>query len=400
MPVWHDSTKTWVDDGRLVLLGIAQEQHPARCRLFAQWQGFDFPILHDPINVLESEAVPILVAIDEHGIVRSVGPRLETFEADFLDKEFPKVEVAEVSPPQVPDLDELRTRAHSVETADAWRALGDATALWGGIDRIDEAIEAYGEAIRLDPTDGDSFFRLGVCLRMRHESDRRHPGDFQAAVDSWGKALEIDPNQYIWRRRIEQYGPRLAKPYPFYDWVDRAAEEVAERGQTPVDLEVMPSGAEIAEPLRDFEPSDEDQRSPDPEGRIARDRDGLVEVEVAVVPAKVRPGETARVHVELAPVAEQEAHWNNESTPLQIWIDPPEGWRASSRLLTAPQGDRPETEEVRRLEFEVSVPPTAGGRTRLPAYALYNVCEDTGGVCQFLRQDFLIEVDVAVEDGP
>jgi hypothetical protein len=88
VPVWHDKTKGWVRDGKLVLLGVTQEQHPERCRLFAQWKGFDWPILHDPINVLESSAVPVVVAIDEHGIVRSVRPRPETFEREFVGQAF------------------------------------------------------------------------------------------------------------------------------------------------------------------------------------------------------------------------------------------------------------------------------------------------------------------------
>ena len=88
MPVWHEATRGWVNQGRLVLLGVTQEQHADRCRLFAQWKRFDWPILHDPINLLEAPAVPIVVAIDEHGIVRAVGPHPETLEADFLDKTF------------------------------------------------------------------------------------------------------------------------------------------------------------------------------------------------------------------------------------------------------------------------------------------------------------------------
>lgn len=389
-----------MDDGRLVLLGVTQEQHADRCRLFARWQGFQFPILHDPINVLQSEAVPILTAIDEHGIVRDLQPRLETFEAEFLDRSFPDENTdAEVSPPQPPDLDALGNLARSSQAAETWRSLGDALALWGGIDRIGEAIDAYEHALELRPDDADSRFRLGVCHRMRFESPHRRPGDFQAAVDAWGQALDREPNQYIWRRRIEQYGPRLAKPYPFYDWVDQATEELAARGEPPVPLAVMPTGAEIAQPSRDFEVLDAVEQSPDPQGRINRDGQGLVEAEVAVVPAKVRPGKTARVHVTFLPNATLKAHWNNESTPLRIWIDPPEGWRVSTRLLSAPQGDRPETNEIRRLDFEVEVPPSAIGSTPIPAFALYNVCEDLGGVCLFLRQDFVIEVDV-VQDSP
>ena len=57
-------------------------------------------------------------------------------------------------------------------------------------------------------------------------------GDFQAAVDHWGAALRLNPNQYIYRRRIQQYGPRLTKPYPFYDWIKQARSDIAARGGT------------------------------------------------------------------------------------------------------------------------------------------------------------------------
>jgi hypothetical protein len=67
----------------------------------------------------------------------------------------------------------------------------------------------------------------------------------------------------------------------------------------------------------------------------------------------------------------------------------------SSRLLEAPQGGQPESDEVRRLDFEVKSSPTAEGKTRLAAYALYNTCEEVGGRCLFLRQDLTIWLDVA-----
>ena len=128
-------------------------------------------------------------------------------------------------------------------TAAAWRAFANLLVQSGRLDRIDEAIEAYGQALDLDPGDGWTHFRLGVALRKRYDSPHRQPGDFQAAVDAWKGALDIDPNQYIWRRRIQQYGPRLDKPYPFYDWVPQAREEIAARGETPVGLTVRARAA-------------------------------------------------------------------------------------------------------------------------------------------------------------
>ncbi len=144
MPVWHESTREWVKQKRLVLLGVTQEQHDDRCRLFAQWKQFDWPILHDPINLLEAPAVPIIVALDEYGIVRAVGPRPESFAAEFLDRTF-----TDDAPPGgprstgPPDTAALLQEAEASPTSDAWRAVGDALTVWGGPSRVDEAIDAY-----------------------------------------------------------------------------------------------------------------------------------------------------------------------------------------------------------------------------------------------------------------
>jgi hypothetical protein len=66
----------------------------------------------------------------------------------------------------------------------------------------------------------------------------------------------------------------------------------------------------------------------------------------------------------------------------------------SHRLLVASQGEQAESDEVRRLDFEVKVPPTAEGKLRLTACALYNACEESGGRCLFLRQDLTIDLNV------
>jgi hypothetical protein len=395
VPVWHDVTRGWVKQGRLVVLGVTQEQHADRCRLFAQWKRLDWPILHDPINLLEAPAVPIIVAIDEHGIVRAIRPRPETFAAEFLDKTF--ADDAPPGPPRsagLPDPALLRRKAEANPDAGAWKAVGDALTIWGGWERVDDAIDAYARALALDPSDKHALFRLGVAHRIRYESARRRPGDFQAAIDAWGRALALDPNQYIWRRRIEQYGPRLAKPYSFYDWVAQARAELARRGETPVPLPVEPYGSELAGPVRDVLAEVSAPSEPDPKGQVHRDQQRLIEAEVVVVPARVRPGQAARVHVTFRPAAAHQARWNNESKPLRVWVAGAEGWTIASRLLEAPPGDQPESVEVRRLDFEVKAPPTAVGTTRLAAYALYNTCEEPGGRCLFLRQDLTIELDV------
>ena len=379
-------------DGRLAVLAVVQEQHADRARLFAQWKRIDWPILHDPINVLEPLAVPIFVAIDEAGIVRAVKPDLNTFEADFLNKDFG----AATTPiaPKLPDPSDLKRIAESANTADAWRDLGDALALWAGPERLAEAMDAYSRSLKLMPNDGNALFRLGVCHRLRYDSAKRQPGDFQAAIDLWGRALAENANQYIWRRRIQQYGPRLDKPYAFYDWVAIAEKEIAERGEKPVRLVEEPYGAEIANPLKEFAPAAGTAVSPDPEGKVARDKSGLVAVGVAVVPKAIAPGRSARVHLSFRVNGERKVHWNNEAGPLRLWIDAPEGWQVSERLLSAPLGEKPETTEPRRLDLEVKAPEAAAGRVRLGAYALYYVCEDAEGQCAFLRHDIPIDIEV------
>src|SRR5262249_9321156 len=161
----------------------------------------------------------------------------------------------------------------------------------------------------------------GVCYRRRCETTLRRQGDFQAAVDRWGRALDLDPNQYIWRRRIQQYGPRLDKPYAFYDWVETAEKDLRARGEKPVPLAVRPGGAEIAQPVKALAAPAE-ARAPDPDGKVHRDKDGLIRAEVTVAPARVRPGQAVRVHVVLRPDAKKLAHWNNEAEPLRLWVDP------------------------------------------------------------------------------
>jgi tetratricopeptide (TPR) repeat protein len=267
--------------------------------------------------------------------------------------------------------------------------------LWGGDDKVTAAIDAYGKAIEFDAKDALAHFRRGVVMRRRYESAGRREGDFQRAIDDWGAALALDPNQYIWRRRIQQYGPRLDKPYPFYDWVAKAEAAIRRRGEAPVKLDVRPGGAEIARPTRVFAADKAAVKNPDADGKIVRDAEGMIRAEVTVVPRRVKPGESARVHVVLRPNAELGAHWNNEAERLRLWIDPPKAAAVSARLVEA--GEPPPTavsEEERTVDFEVKIPGDAWEDVRLAAYALYNVCDDVGGQCRYLRLDLEVVVPV------
>lgn len=360
----------------------------------------DWPLMVDSLNILGFDRVPFTIAVDEHGIIREFGQRanddgLATLQA-FLQTEYEAPEDL-LKPLPMPDIDGLRERMPG-ESAEAnaprWRNVGDACYLWGDADqRIEGARAAYARALKATPGDGRAHFRLGVTLRRRYDSALRQPSDFQAAVEHWTTALDIDPNNYIWRRRIQQYGPRLDKPYSFYDWVRIAREEITARGGEPVALVVEPSESEFATPWREFE--SDSSENPDPNGRLHRDKDGLVAIETAVAPAHVQAGKAVRVHVTLRPVADKHAHWNNEAGKTTVWVDLPDGWSAASQRLVAPIGEGVASAETRVVEVELR----AGERLQpgsyeMPGYALYHVCEDADGVCWYLRQDFTVTLVV------
>jgi hypothetical protein len=199
----------------MAIVGLVQE-HPDRWRLFLQRQRIDWPMLWGPINVTDQPAVPLVTAIDEHGIVRLKGPNPDIIEQDSLNVTYP--------PRRRPKARSLtwmncgigrnpRTAGHP------GCALGDALALWRGADSVTPAAEAYAKA-------------AAMVHRMRFDSPARLAGDFQRALDHWQAALGLDPNQYIWRQRTQQYGPRLEKPYSSYDWVEKAhADTHSDHGQ-------------------------------------------------------------------------------------------------------------------------------------------------------------------------
>ena len=377
------------------MVGLIQEQHPDRCRLFMQWKEMGWPILVDSLDLLEIGVVPLTLAIDEQGIVRQVGLRsnqAREIEDLFLDRSYPPrdEEVAAIPP----SLDQLRqATAAQTPTAAQWSSYANALYLDG---RVGSALEAYESAVALDPADGWSHFRLGVAYRTRYDSADPQKQDFHRAVRHWSQALEVDPNNYIWRRRIQQYGPRLEKPYPFYDWVTTARREIAARGETAVTLHVEPSDSEIARPQRTFEADPSELQEPDPDGRITRDDGRLVQVESAVVPARLAAGEATRIHLAFRPRHEVKAHWNNEADDLMVWVTAPAGWQIERRRLTFQNPPAVLSTEVRRLEVELKAPANASltSVAELEGYALYYVCEDITGVCLYRRQDLSFPVSI------
>jgi len=297
MPGWHDATRRLQDEGQFQMVGIIQEQHPGRARLFMQWKGMSWPILVDSLNLLNTSVVPQTLAIDEHGIVRLINPDKDRIEDEFLSQRYEATPAAEAMPPGEATIPRPTVRASTGE----WRAYGHYLFRWGPPGGLTDVIASYDHALALDPDDGPTHFRLGVAHRARYDSDDRQPDDFRQAVEHWEAALDIDPNNYIWRRRIQQYGPCLNKPYPFYDWVPTARAEIAARGAAPLPLGVEPGGAEFAEPAQTFVTGDETRPEPHPGNRIYQDPAELILVEALTVPTRIVAGSSTRAHLTFRP---------------------------------------------------------------------------------------------------
>jgi len=389
VPRWHASTLEWQRNGSLQVVGILEEQHPDRARLFMQWPRMDWPLMVDPLNLLGVTGVPVVLFIDEYGIIRAVNPDPAQLPA-LIEKQFPKPDGAVAEVPNLPDRRALETKPAS-DTLAGWRGRGDACVLWGSPEKLGEAIAAYEKATALAPEDGAAHFRLGVAYCLRHDSPQAHAGDFAQAAAHWNRAIELHPNQYIWRRRIQQYGPRQQKPYAFYDWVNEARAAIQARGEKPIPLAVEPTRSEFAQPQKEFPANT--GHNPDAEGLVRRDTEGLIVVEAAALPAQSKPGEPVRVHLSLRPSPEHKAHWNNEVAELAFWIDLPPGWQADQQYLTLPNPPQSASQETRKIEVELKSPPgSKAGEVTLRAFALYYVCEEVNGVCFYRRQDIPVKV--------
>lgn len=400
--MWNEKTKSLVADGKLVVVGVIQEQHAERCRLYRQWKQYEFPIVQDSFTGLGLAVVPVPVLIDEYGIVMNVRPRVSKIEQLVNQATSPpKSTVPKLNPEHV-TADWIREKTAMDSSWETLCALGDANVRLATLTSVESAIDQYRQSLaRCDSNAADESwqrgalnFRVGVASRMLFdltEEKSQDPNDFSAACRYWSNALAENPNQYIWRRRIQQYGPRQIKPYPFYDWVEQANREIAERGETPVRLKVPLTGSEIAQPNRTFVVSDERLANPDPDGKITRDDGRLVKIHSTVVPASIRAGKSVRVHLRFSP---NDSVWNNEVDDLAVWINDSKTGKSSEARLSVSNMKEPSSAEVKMLEFEFQTNDEIADDATISGYVLYYVCESDGSQCLYRRQDFLIPVAI------
>ena len=360
MPGWHKQTKKLVEQGKLSVAGIVQEQHPDRASLYMQWQQMDWPVLADPFNDLGIFVVPITLLIDEHGIIRYRNPKARELR-NFLEIEYlndSKEQSLQILPTSIEELEKL-TSDKNLNSDDIAR----------------------------------THFRLGVAYRMRFDSNKSEPNDFEKAMKHWQIALEQNPNQYIWRRRIQQYGPRLDKPYSFYDWVVQARVDITKRGEEPKTLITEPSGAELALPekgsRKNSSKNNLKQKHPDPRNKLTHDIKGLVSSKYVVVSSTNRKQAAVRIHLTLQP--SDQTTWTNEAGNVSFHLASDMDVEVKDlKIPTLPNYES--TTESRVIEFEIH--PKAGKKLpdNIKAAAFYYVCTKTNDVCQFLRQDILFRL--------
>ena len=363
MPGWHNPTKKYVESGELQVIGVLQEQHPDRAKLFHQWQGLDFPLLADPLNRLDVSAVPITLFVEPDGRIVARNPKHKDLAA-FLESEPKSAESGEKAEAE----DEISKHIRSGD----WNA----------------AVREGEKKLASEKGGGRSHFELGCLYRMRYDSEARQEDDFLKAVTHWNFALKENPNQYIWRRRIQQYGPRLDKPYSFYDWVNTARKDITARGETPVPLKAEPGGAEFAYPAKDSGKA-QIATNPDPGGEITRDLDAVKAGVVAV--AATKGGKVWRVHVSLTPSEAGNWEWNNEADPVSLWVSGGNEWKLDRSLTDVPNPtDAAHSKETRSLEFEARWE-GSDSPTPLAAYALYHLCDTDSGQCVLRRRDMELD---------
>jgi tetratricopeptide (TPR) repeat protein len=288
-------------------------------------------------------------------------------------------------------LEEDDTDAEDAEQAELpghqWRQ-GDRAAMLG---QHAQAMSYYRDALESQPDDARLNFRLGVVYRMKYDSDAGSFGDFKQAVKHWEQALRLNPNQYIWRRRIQQYGPILDKPYPFYNWVEEARQAIVARGDTPITLNVEPRGAELAGPRSKIRTADEvDAREPDPKGRITRSQESSLLVSTMIVPSTDRTQHAARIHLTLEPNQAAGYAWNNEADPVRVWLASDDGLQLARSLVALPGPATATSVERRIADVEVRWSADSQRPESIQGYVLYHACEKETGVCIYRRKDLTI----------
>jgi hypothetical protein len=232
---WHRITKPLIDAEKLVVIGVAQEQSPERCRLLLQWLKIDWSVLHDPLNTFEVRKIPLAIAIDEHGYVQDPNASPSTFEAKFVNQTYPTPKT-----PAYYERDFMQepkvTRRIVGETnlPEDWDQHGTSSILSWRAAWLGEGVAAFTSLTSKQPKSAAAYFRLGVAQLFRGTSKFSEDDDLEAAVKSLKKALALSPRNAVYAQRLaEAMGKDKSSQA---EWIKIAKKEIKARGDKPVDL--------------------------------------------------------------------------------------------------------------------------------------------------------------------
>lgn len=345
--------------------------------LFLQWKQMeDMTMMIDSYNLLALKAVPITLLIDEAGIIRHRNPSRDDLQK-FINSPPAEVGSAPEAPrPYNPVSQRAPLRNTLINLTDRERSLRS------------HAADKFEELARTN-------FQLGVGYRKNYDTGFGQIDDFKHAVTYWKKALLLDPSNYIARRRVQQYGPQLDKPYPFYNWIAQARQEITARGETPLPLLVEPRGAEITLPEKNL-PKTKTPPHPDPENKLPQDEQRLFNHIVVFVPHTDQKTEAYRVFVDMKPF-HQGTKWNDEAGPTTLRPVAPPNWTVHPEVIEFTPVKGTPANANRSIEFELrrSKPADPFVETFPPTLSLQfflNVCHGEPEVCQFLRFDIDHEI--------
>ena len=201
-------------------------------RAFVEASGVTFPTFVDASGLLFRlygfTAVPNGVYVDETGIIR-----FQLFTGFSVDREdvVEQLETLLATPGESPPAPTVAQQSFEVEVLleqaagngdDPYIQLGLAEAcLQEG--ENERAAEAFARTLELDGASANAAFGLGTALHQL--------GQTSDALAAWGRALEIEPDNFVIRKQIwrVQY-PEKFYPVIDYDWqkVQLADERAAE----------------------------------------------------------------------------------------------------------------------------------------------------------------------------
>ena len=169
------------------MVGIIQEQHADRCKLFMQWKRMDWPIMVDSLNLLEVTAVPLTFLIDEHGMIKARPRRPSEVEAWLEEPASEGQAPISTARTTMPTEEDFRAQSAATENGnfETWMNFANDLFMWAGDNHVQHAVMAYERAAKIDPDNPLVDFRLGVSFRRGFDVESHDHADFQRAVEHW-----------------------------------------------------------------------------------------------------------------------------------------------------------------------------------------------------------------------